>query len=165
MSAHITSGDLDEWSRRRDSEGHLPTLVRRLIMASVRPDWIRMPAAEGVAQPGLDGILTVSDSNHPYVPVGDSVWEVGTKQAQRAKATEDYDKRTDETPIEVRRTTTYVAVTNRRWKEGDTWIADMKAAATSGKKSSSSPPTSSPSGSKTSSAPRGGSANTSARGP
>ncbi|MGO4604520.1 hypothetical protein [Terrabacter sp. 2YAF2] len=127
MGVHITSGDLDEWSRRRDSEGHLPTLVRRLIMASVRPDWIRMPAAEGVAQPGLDGIITISSSTHPYVPVGDSVWEIGTKQSQRAKAIEDYAKRTDETRVEVRRNTTYVAVTNRRWSEGDTWIADMKA--------------------------------------
>jgi hypothetical protein len=43
MSAHLTSTDLDDWSRRRDSQGHLPTLVRRLIMATVKPDRLRYP--------------------------------------------------------------------------------------------------------------------------
>lgn len=126
MGVHITSGDLDEWSRRRDSEGHLPTLVRRLIMETVRPDWIRMPAAEGVALSGLDGIVSVTGSSHPYVPDGDSVWEIGTEQAQRAKAISDYEKRTKDTPVEVRRATTYVAVTNRKWSKGDKWVKDMK---------------------------------------
>jgi hypothetical protein len=126
MSVHITSGDLDEWSRRRDSEGHLPTLVRRLIMETVRPDWIRMPAAEGVALSGLDGIVSISGSSHPYLPDGDSVWEIGTEQGQRAKAIRDYEKRTKDTPIEVRRTTTYIAVTNRKWSKGDKWVKDMK---------------------------------------
>lgn len=126
MSVHITSGDLDEWSRRRDSEGHLPTLVRRLIMETVRPGWIRMPAAEGVALSGLDGIVSVSGSSHPYVPDGDSCWEIGTEQGQRAKAISDYEKRIKDTPVDVRRTTTYVAVTNRKWSKGDKWVKDMK---------------------------------------
>lgn len=127
MSVHITSGDLDEWSRRRDSEGHLPTLVRRLIMETVRPGWIRMPAAEGVSLSGLDGIMSVSRSTHPYVPEGDSVWEIGTEQGQRGKAVDDYTKRTKQTDVEVRRQTTYVAVTNRKWSKGDKWVEDMKA--------------------------------------
>ncbi|GIG75853.1 hypothetical protein Pfl04_42570 [Planosporangium flavigriseum] len=76
LSAHLTATDLDEWSRRRDSQGHLPTLVRRLIMVSVRPDRIRVPAAEGIALPGLDGVLTVAGGAAPYVPAGDSAWEV-----------------------------------------------------------------------------------------
>ena len=90
MAVRITSTDLDEWSRRKDSEAHLPTLVRRLIMATVRPDWIRMPAAEGVALAGLDGVVSVSGGAPPYVPAGDSVWELGTNEAKRKKAVEDY---------------------------------------------------------------------------
>ena len=127
MSVRITSTDLDDWSRRRDSEGHLPTLVRRLIMATVRPDWIRIPAAEGVALPGLDGIVSVSGGAPPYVPAGDSVWEIGTNQAQRKKAIEDYEKRTNSTPEAERATTTYVCVLSRRWSKGAKWIKDMDA--------------------------------------
>ena len=126
MSARITSADLDDWSRRRDSEGHLPTLVRRLIMASVRPDWIRMPAAEGVALAGLDGVVSVTGGSHPYVPAGNSVWELGTNEKRKAKATADYTKRTDETPADERKNLTYVCVLSRKWGSGDKWIKEMK---------------------------------------
>jgi hypothetical protein len=68
MSVRITNADLDDWSRRRDSEEHLPTLIRRLIMASIRPDWIRMPAAEGVALAGLDGVVSATGSSHRASP-------------------------------------------------------------------------------------------------
>jgi hypothetical protein len=127
MSAHLTSTELDDWSRRRDSEAHLPTLVRKLLMATVRPDWIRMPAAEGVALSGLDGVVKVSGGAPPYVPAGDSAWECGTNAGQRSKATEDYEKRTEKTPAEERARTTFVFVTSRRWGAGEKWVSDMKA--------------------------------------
>lgn len=127
MSAHLTSTDIDDWSRKRDSEAHLPTLVRKLVMATVRPDWIRMPAAEGVALPGLDGIINVSGGAPPYVPAGDSAWECGTDRGVRAKAIDDYDKRTAETTPEERARTTFVFVTSRRWGAGKKWSNDMKA--------------------------------------
>lgn len=126
MSVHITNTDLDDWSRRRDSEGHLPTLVRRLIMASVRPDWIRMPAAEGVALKGLDGVVSVAGACHPYVPVGNSVWELGTNEKRKAKATADYMKRTEDTPADERKNLTYVCVLSRKWGSGDKWVKEMK---------------------------------------
>ena len=127
MSAHLTSTDLDDWSRKRDSEAHLPTLVRKLIMATVRPDWIRMPAAEGVALPGLDGTVNVSVGAPPYVPAGDSAWECGTERGVRAKAIKDYNKRTKETDTAERARTTFVFVTSRRWGAGKKWSDDMKA--------------------------------------
>lgn len=127
MSAHLTSTELDDWSRRRDSEAHLPTLVRKLVMATVRPDWIRMPAAEGVALPGLDGVVNVSGGAPPYVPAGDSVWELGTNAKVRAKAVDDYTKRTKQTKADERARTTFVFVTSRRWGAGAKWAADMKA--------------------------------------
>lgn len=127
VSAHLTSTELDDWSRRRDSEAHLPTLVRKLVLASVRPDWIRMPAAEGIALRGLDGVVRVSGGAPPYVPAGDSVWEFGTNAGPRGKATEDYAKRTTQTPAEHRARTTFVFVTSRRWGGGAEWVSDMKA--------------------------------------
>lgn len=127
MGVRVTSTDLDDWSRRKDSEAHLPTLVRRLIMATSRPAYIRMPAAEGVALAGLDGVVSVNGGAAPYVPSGDSMWELGTNAGKRAKAIEDYEKRTQGTLAAERAKTTYVCVLSRRWGSGQKWIDDMKA--------------------------------------
>lgn len=127
MTIRVTSTDLDDWSRRKDSEAHLPTLVRRLIMASSRPDYIRMPAAEGVALSGLDGVVHVKDGAAPYVPAGDSIWELGTNAERLSKANEDYEKRTNQTPSTVRATTTYVCVLSRRWGSGEDWVKNRMA--------------------------------------
>lgn len=127
MSVRVTSTDLDDWSRRKDSEAHLPTLVRRLIMASSRPEHIRMPAAESVALSGLDGVVHVRDGAAPYVPDGDSVWEMGTNAERLAKANKDYEKRTKQTPATIRATTTYVCVLSRRWGSGEDWVNNKVA--------------------------------------
>ncbi|WP_433117863.1 hypothetical protein [Micromonospora sp. CA-246542] len=126
MSTDLTATDLDEWSRRRDAEGHLPTLVRKLIMASVRPDRIRIPAAEGVALPGLDGVVTVAGGSPPYVPSGTSVWEMGTNQNPKSKAKKDYAKRTKDTLEGDRAGATFVFVTSRTWNQSAVWVDETK---------------------------------------
>lgn len=126
MSSLLTSADLVEWSERLDSQGHLPTLVRRLIMGTVRPDRVRVPSAESVALPGLDGELNVAGGSKPFVPAGTSVWEFGTNYARKKKATEDYEKRTQQTPKSTRKSTTFVFVTSRRWTKGADWITEME---------------------------------------
>lgn len=126
MSSLLTSADLVEWSERLDSQGHLPTLIRRLIMGTVRPDRVRVPSGESVALPGLDGEVRVSGGSKPFVPAGSSVWEFGTNYARKKKATEDYEKRTRQTTPAMRNSTTFVFVTSRRWTKGTEWIAEME---------------------------------------
>jgi hypothetical protein len=41
----VTAQDRQDWSPRLDVRAHLPTLIRRLIFASVRPDQIVVHAA------------------------------------------------------------------------------------------------------------------------
>jgi hypothetical protein len=96
-------------------------------MASSRPHNIRMPAAEGVALAGLDGVVSVKGGAPPYVPAGDSIWELGTNEKKRAKAVDDYEKRTKGTSAAERARTTYVCVLSRRWGSGEKWVKDMKA--------------------------------------
>ncbi len=55
MTELLTATNLEQWSERNDSREHLPTLVRRLILAVAAPETLRMPAAGGVGLPGLDG--------------------------------------------------------------------------------------------------------------
>ncbi len=48
MTELLTATDLEQWSERNDSREHLPTLVRRLILAVAAPETLRMPADEAV---------------------------------------------------------------------------------------------------------------------
>ncbi|MET9019218.1 hypothetical protein ABZV93_04470 [Actinopolymorpha sp. NPDC004070] len=127
MSIQLTSTDLDQWSNRRDAQGKLPALVRRLLMSTVRPERIRFPAAEGIALPGLDGVLRVSGPAGPYVPAGESVWEASTEARPKPKATRDYTKRTNETTTVERAATTFVFVTSRTFGDADAWVEEMEA--------------------------------------
>lgn len=117
----ITATDLDQWSARRDAQGHLPTLVRRLIMATVVPSSIRVAAAEGVGSPGFDGVVEVVGGAPPYIPPGKSVWELGTGQSPGRKAAADYRKRTNRTRADERASRTFVFVTSRRWDKAEAW--------------------------------------------
>lgn len=121
MAEQVTATDLDDWSGRRDAQAHLPTLVRRLILATVVPSAIRIAAAEGISSPRFDGTVEVLGGAPPYVPAGRSVWEMGTGKASESKATEDYKKRTQQTSSAERSTTTFVFVTSRPWAGAQAW--------------------------------------------
>jgi len=126
MVAAVTGNDLDTWSRTRDAEGHLPTLVRRLIVVTAGPEGIRMPAAEAVRTPGFDGRVFAPVGCPPWVPAGASVWELSTEGYPSGKANGDYDKRTRDTSADERARTTYVAVTSRAWPGAKAWAAERR---------------------------------------
>lgn len=111
----LTAADLDDWSRRLDARANLPTLVRRLILATVNPEQIVIPAAEAIDQPGLDGIVVAHTSTSPYVPAGRSAWEFGSGADAARKASSDYLKRTRQLSDAERASTTIVVVTSRIW--------------------------------------------------
>lgn len=120
----VTAQDLQDWSPRLDARAHLPTLIRRLIFASVRPDQIVVPDAEGTGFPGLDGILFSAAGAPPYVPAGRSAWELKTSGDPQTELGKDFRKRTKQIPDQERATTTIVLVTTRIWDRTsvDEWI-------------------------------------------
>src|SRR5450759_536000 len=122
MPELLTATDLEQWSEHNDSREHLPTLVRRLILATAAPDSLRMPAAEGVGLPGLDGKVICPAGAPPFVPAGTSVWEMGTGNDPRAKAQSDYRTRLANFAREQRTTCVFVFVTSRRWPAAQGWI-------------------------------------------
>lgn len=125
MSIRLTGTDLNQWSVRRPAQGELPAVVRQLIMATAQPVRIVFPADEGIARPGLDGILTVTGDAGPFVPNGDSVWEASTNGNPKAKATDDYKKRTSQISADARAKTTFVFVTSRSWPDAAGWVEEM----------------------------------------
>lgn len=116
--------DLNAWADRRDSQGNLPRLVRRLIQATVdRASQLVVPGGEGVSVGGWDGVVEVSRGN-AHVPEGKSVWEMGVNKKKKEKADGDYEKRTNDPKGVVPGETTYVCVMPRRWGGKDNWLEE-----------------------------------------
>ncbi|HEX8347290.1 MAG TPA: hypothetical protein VF657_21510 [Actinoplanes sp.] len=122
MTELLTATDLERWSERNDSREHLPTLVRRLILAVAAPETLRMPAAEGVGLSGLDGEVTSPSGAPPFLPPGRSVWELGTGRDPQDKAQRDYRKRVDGSTWDERAGVVFVFVTSRRWPGSQDWV-------------------------------------------
>ena len=116
----VTALDLDQWSDSLAAKSTLPVLVRRLILATAHVTEISMRGREGVAVPGWDGQVR-SDVDDPHVPRGASGWELGTSRDPRHKAQSDmHDRILDPQGVDPK-TTTYVAVTSRIWRDRDNW--------------------------------------------
>lgn len=129
----ITATNLELWAERKDSEGKLPELLRRLITASInRIDNIHFPSGESTNRPGWDGYLYCGKGAPLFVPDGTSVWEMSTQKDVPGKAIYDFNKRSDATahPLPAGfeyASTTYIAVTLRRWPERKEKIGRSRA--------------------------------------
>lgn len=122
--------DLEIWARRRDAQGQLPQLVRRLIRASVGDATrVHFRAGEGVQFGGWDGVVDFAGLD-AFVPNGLSAWEMGTNGDVKTKANDDYRTRTDNPLGLDPAQTAFVFVTPRRWKGKDDWAAEKTKEAT-----------------------------------
>jgi transcriptional regulator with XRE-family HTH domain len=123
----IDGSDLDLWANRRECQGEIPRLVRRLIHATtLQPKRVEFRAGEGVQLPEWDGIVETSDGNS-YVPTGASFWEIGTSESVNTKANDDFEKRTANPLGADRQKSTFVFVTPRRWASKNKWAAKKKS--------------------------------------
>ena len=114
----VTANDIKQWTEtnKRQAEGLLPELVRRLILASCKPDHLHFPSGDSIAIGGWDGTLEVDEGNE-FVPSGFSVWEFGTNGNNNNKFESDYQKRTDDPGDISLSETAFVFVTSRIWKD------------------------------------------------
>ncbi|KKG14621.1 hypothetical protein EO98_18500 [Methanosarcina sp. 2.H.T.1A.6] len=116
----VTANDIKQWTEtnKRQAEGLLPELVRRLILASCKPDHLHFPSGDSIAIGGWDGTLEVDEGNE-FVPSGFSVWEFGTNGSINNKFESDYQKRSDDPGDISLSETAFVFVTSRIWKDKD----------------------------------------------
>lgn len=116
----VTATHLVQWSDRREAQGMLPVLVRRLISATARITAIAMPGGDSVSAPGWDGVIEVTQGN-PWVPTSISYWELGTSKEPASKASSDFEKRLGQISAEQAAQATFVFVTPRRWPGKSAW--------------------------------------------
>lgn len=121
MKKLITALDLHQWADKKESEGLMPELLRRLINASLS-DITRLyfPTEDAVSLPGYDGILETTSTN-AFVNSGVSVFEIGTDKNVKSKADSDYKKRDEQTSNTEKAKLNYVFVTPRKWSNARKW--------------------------------------------
>lgn len=122
----VSSTEIHQWADTISSQSKLPDLIRRLIITTIdyrAIDHIAFPCGDDISRPGYDGVLTTRESN-PYIPVGNSVWEMSTQKVIDTKADSDYQKRTS---VNADHETTFIFVTACKWTNKDNWAATKTA--------------------------------------
>lgn len=122
----VNALDIEAWSRRLDSRGQFPGVVRMLINRNNDQIMrLEMRDAEGTGAHGYDGIVEALRCS-TLVPAGRSVWEMGVNGDANAKANKDYNERTKNPLGENQADTTFVFVTPQRWDGKDNWAKERE---------------------------------------
>ncbi len=110
----VQAGDLDRYAPTRDSQAVIPELIYWLVKQSCpNLSVCRIPYGDAVNQPGWDGMIETGEGFLEFVPNGKSYWEIGTGADPQSKATDDFNKRTDEINDRGRADSSFVFVTPR----------------------------------------------------
>ena len=123
----VNETDLLDWAERRDAQGGLPELTRRLILAEAgyQPD-LRFPSGDNVQMQGWDGVCKLNGTAL-HVPLGWSGWEMGTNRDPKAKANSDYRARVHFPQHLKPSETSFVFVTPRRFGRKEQWAKQRRA--------------------------------------
>jgi len=129
----VTTAHLEQWASRVNARHMSGELMRRLIHANLPMSsisMIRFLANEATQLSGWDGVLSCSYQS-PWVPNGNSVWEIGVGANDKAKVKSDFNKRKNaELPDGwVRNETTYVAVSFRKFNNKVDFETELKGLA------------------------------------
>lgn len=114
--------------------GLIPELIYTLIATTTRQDFLEkfyLPYGDDISLKGFDGIV-IYNQNHPYIPKGYSVWEIGTNKDPKRKFDEDFSKAKEKlsksSPSKDIHDVTYVAVFPRTisYENQEKWIRQKK---------------------------------------
>ena len=124
----IRSIDIDSFANTKKVRDQLPAFLRILIKNSVRKlTKVDFHANEESERPGLDGVVINESEQHIYVPLGYSVWEIGTTSGKiKEKATLDFNKRSNVSEKDTLKDKIFIFVTPRAWIDKEKWIEECK---------------------------------------
>lgn len=121
----VNATKIAQWADTKGCEDILPELLRKLIIGSAKkfPE-TSFPSGDSIYKPGWDG-KCVSKEEYKYIPKDSSFWEIGRGKDFKKKCNSDYNKRTRQTKAGIRKKSTFVFVTPRRWDKAplkDKWV-------------------------------------------
>lgn len=133
--AKITKQKIESYvdNNQQECRDLIPEFVYTLI-ATTSNDYLEkfyLPYGDDLSLKGFDGIVSYSQ-NHPYIPKGLSVWEIGTNKDPKRKFDEDFSKAKEKlsksSPSTDVHDVTYVAVFPRTisYENQEKWILQKK---------------------------------------
>ncbi len=123
----IKASQIDAWAdQSEEARSRLPVLVRRLIRSTGRDlRQLDFPGYGEGQRPGWDGRVETGATT-PWIPAGDSGWELSTSREPARKADSDFKNRLV-LPAEEREETTFVFVSSRCWPKKNQWAEQRRA--------------------------------------
>lgn len=124
----ITAARIQDWAGGITARQTLPVLLRRLIHSTgLELSFVDCPAFDNAERKGWDGKVE-AQAPTPWIPGGESGWELSCNQRPEYKAEQDYKNRVKKIPLAKRRGMTFVFVTSRNWPGKGKWVAEKNAA-------------------------------------
>lgn len=121
-------------NNHQECRGLIPEFVYTLIATTASNDYLEkfyIPYGDDISLKGFDGIVSYNQ-NHPYIPKGLSVWEIGTNKDPKRKFDEDFSKAKEKLSklsqdVDIH-DVTYVAVFPRTisYQNQENWIRQKK---------------------------------------
>ena len=122
----IKAREIGAWAGRTTARDELGELVRRLVNSTGRDlSRVDFPAGDQAERPGWDGDVVASTPT-PWIPEGESGWELGCNVRPRDKANDDFARRTRSVPPRERKARTFVFVTPRDWLGKTAWANEKR---------------------------------------
>ena len=123
----VKAREIDAWASSGIEPRHkLAEFIRRLVNSTGRDlSKVDFPANDHAERRGWDGEV-VASAPTPWIPEGESGWELSCNARPRDKANDDFARRTKSVPPRERRARTFVFATPRDWPGKSAWV-DEKA--------------------------------------
>ncbi len=123
----IKANEIEAWAAAIAARSRFAVFIRTLVNSTgVGLVQVDFPGNDDAERPGWDGSVS-ADEGTPWIPAGQSRWELGTNEDPQKKAAADYKGRTEHIEKTERENTILIFVTPRRWKDKDKWIAARQA--------------------------------------
>ena len=121
---HVTAKELENWANTNLARENLSAVVRTLINSTPGElNLVDLPAFDESQRKGWDGRVS-SEFATPWIPRGESGWELSCRKDIKTKADLDYKSRLKKVPLKARKNTTFVFVTPRIWNKKYEWVKE-----------------------------------------
>ena len=122
----IRAREIEDWAGRIESRQELGVLIRRLVNSTGRDlSKVDFPAHDHAERRGWDGVVAASAPT-PWIPEGESGWELSSNARPKDKANGDFARRTKSIPPRERKACTFVFVTPRDWPGKTAWANEQR---------------------------------------